>query len=85
VRDGIGIGVDAFLHPTFFVLGGVDVLFFSGPEGLTERARHYEEIKALEESSIDYYAALRSGYFQNRQSQIWERREDRRPKLAGDF
>jgi phospholipid-binding lipoprotein MlaA len=79
VRDGIGLGVDSFLHPTFFLLAGLDVLFFSGSEGLTERARYFEEIKALEESSIDYYAALRSGYYQNRQSQIWSRREDRRP------
>jgi phospholipid-binding lipoprotein MlaA len=79
VRDGVGLGVDALFHPTFFVLAGTDVLFFSGTSGLTERARHYEELKALEESSIDYYAALRSGFFQNRQSEIWSRREDRRP------
>lgn len=79
VRDGIGIGVDAFLHPTFFLLGGADLLFFTGSAGLTERARHFEELKALEEGSIDFYAALRSGYYQNREAEIWERREDRRP------
>ncbi len=78
IRDGIGVGVDALFHPTFFVLGGTDVLFFSGSSGLTERARHYEELKALEESSIDYYAALRSGYYQNRQAEIWDRRKDRK-------
>jgi ABC-type transporter lipoprotein component MlaA len=77
--------VDAFLHPTFFLLGGIDVLFFSGSEGITERARHFEEIKALEESSIDFYAALRSGFYQNRQSQIWSGREDRRPQRADGF
>jgi phospholipid-binding lipoprotein MlaA len=78
VRDGLGIGVDAIFHPTFFVLAGADVLFFSGSSGLTERARHYDELKALEESSIDYYAALRSGYFQNREAEIWDRRQHRR-------
>lgn len=82
VRDGMGIGVDALFHPTFFILAGTDVLFFSTTSGLTERARHYEELKALEESSIDYYAALRSGFYQNRQSEIWSRREDRRPAPA---
>ena len=82
VRDGVGIGVDALFHPTFFILAGTDVLFFSTTSGLTERARHYEELKALEESSIDYYAALRSGFYQNRQSEIWSRREDRRPVTA---
>ena len=79
IRDGIGIGVDAIFHPTFFLLGGTDVLFFSGSSGLTERARHFEELKALEESSIDFYAALRSGYYQNRQAEIWARRQHRRP------
>ena len=82
VRDGIGIGVDAFFHPTFFILGGADLLFFTGSAGLTERARHYEELKALEESSIDFYAAMRSGYSQNREAEIWSRREHRRPEAA---
>jgi phospholipid-binding lipoprotein MlaA len=85
VRDGVGLGVDAIFHPTFFLLGGTDVLFFSGSSGLTERARVYEELKALQESSIDYYAALRSGYYQNRQSEIWKRREDRRPDDQAAF
>jgi phospholipid-binding lipoprotein MlaA len=79
VRDGVGLGVDAFFHPTFYLLGGTDVLLFSGSSGLTERARHFEELKALEESSVDFYAAMRSGYYQNRVSEIWSRREDRRP------
>ncbi len=79
VRDGVGLGIDTLFRPTFFLLAGTDVLLFSGTSGITERARHYEELKALEESSIDYYAALRSGFYQNRQSQIWSRREDRKP------
>jgi ABC-type transporter lipoprotein component MlaA len=29
-------------------------------------------MKALEESSVDYYAALRSAYLQNRDAQIWQ-------------
>jgi phospholipid-binding lipoprotein MlaA len=79
VRSGIGLGVDAIFHPTFFLLGGADVLIFTGSAGMTERARHFEELQALNESSIDFYAALRSGYYQNRVSEIWSRREDRRP------
>ncbi|MEE3325985.1 MAG: VacJ family lipoprotein [Myxococcota bacterium] len=81
VRDGIGLGVDALFNPTFFLLGGTDVLFFSGSSGLTERARHVDELNALKESSIDYYAALRSAYYQNRQAEIWEGREHRRKDL----
>ena len=82
VRDALGLGVDSLLHPTFFFLPGVDALFFNTSSGFSERESHYEELKALEESSIDYYSALRSGYMQNREAQIWERREDRRPGKA---
>lgn len=81
VRDGVGLGVDALFNPTFFLLGGTDVLFFSGSSGLTERARHVDELNALKESSIDYYAALRSAYYQNRVAEIWEGREHRRGDL----
>lgn len=81
-RDAVGLGVDSFFHPTFFVLPGVDALFFSTSSGFSERESHYEELKALEESSIDYYSALRSGFIQSRDAQVWSRREDRRPPNA---
>ena len=78
-RDAVGLGVDSLFHPTFFFLPGVDALFFNTSSGFSERESHYEELKALEESSIDYYSALRSGFIQSREAQIWARREDRRP------
>lgn len=77
-RDAVGLGVDSFFHPTFFILPGMDALFFSTSSGFSERESHYEELKALEESSIDYYSALRSGFIQNREAQVWARRENRR-------
>ena len=82
VRGGVGLLVDALFHPTFYLLGGTDILFFGGSAGLSSRARHFEELKALEESSVDFYAALRSGYYQNRMGEIWSRREDRRPPAS---
>jgi phospholipid-binding lipoprotein MlaA len=78
-RDAVGLGVDSLFHPTFFFLPGMDALFFNTSSGFSERESHYEELKALEESSIDYYSALRSGFIQNRDAQIWARRENRRP------
>jgi len=82
IRDGIGLGVDSLFHPTFYVLGGTDLIFFGGTAGVSTRARHFEELKALEESSVDFYAALRNGYYQNRIGEIWSRREARRPEGA---
>jgi phospholipid-binding lipoprotein MlaA len=79
MRDTIGIGVDALLHPTFYLLPGTDLLLFGGSAGVVTRARYFEELQALKESSVDVYSAMRSGYYQTREAEIWSRREDRRP------
>jgi phospholipid-binding lipoprotein MlaA len=47
----------------------------SGGTGLVAREENAEQLRALEESSVDFYATLRSAYYQNRQAAIWERRE----------
>jgi phospholipid-binding lipoprotein MlaA len=71
VRDGLGGIVDIFLHPTTFFFGPFQRLFYSGGSGLTLREANYEALKALDESSVDYYAALRNGYYQARIAEIW--------------
>ncbi len=48
-------------------------------EGLATREASGEALKALEASSVDYYAALRNAYYQNRMSIIWRRGPDRGP------
>lgn len=85
VRDGIGTVVDGFFQPTYYILGPADlligpteILLYSGSSGLSTRERHFAELKALEDSSIDFYAALRSGYYQDRIGEIWGRRTDHR-------
>jgi phospholipid-binding lipoprotein MlaA len=71
VRDGLGGMVDIFIHPTTFFLGPFQRLFYSSGSGLSLRESNYEALKALDESSIDYYAALRNGYYQARIAEIW--------------
>lgn len=71
VRDGVGGIVDIFLHPTTFFFGPFQRLFYSGGSGLSLREANYEALKALDESSVDYYAALRNGYYQARMAEIW--------------
>jgi phospholipid-binding lipoprotein MlaA len=85
VRDGIGTLIDGFFQPIYYVLGPAtliigpaEILIFSGTEGLATRERHIAELKALEDSSIDFYAALRSAYYQNRVGEIWGRRDRHR-------
>jgi len=78
VRDGTGSVADAFFNPFVYFIGPLNFLIYSGSSGLSERDRYFLELKALEDSSIDFYAALRSGYYQRRVGRIWGRREDHR-------
>ena len=85
VRDGIGTVVDAFFQPAYYVLGPAtliigptEILLYTGTSGISTRERHLAELKALEDSSIDFYAALRSAYYQNRVAEIWGRRDQHR-------
>ena len=85
LRDGVGTVVDGFFQPTYYVLGPSnlllgpsEVLIYSGTSGLSTRDHHYLELKSLEDSSIDFYAAMRSGYYQDRAGAIWSRREGHR-------
>ena len=84
-RDGVGVAIDGFFQPTFYILGPADLLFgptdvflYGGTSGLSTRDRHYAQLKALEDSSIDFYAAMRNGYYQDRVGSIWARRDDHR-------
>jgi len=75
VRDGIGTLVDVAMQPTIYLLGPTPLVVASvqeGTEGLTLRAQHGEDLKRLEEGSLDYYAALRSAYYQNRMATLGE-------------
>ncbi len=85
VRDGIGTAVDGFFQPTYYILGPsnvllgpTEILLYTGSSGISTRDRHYVELKSLEDSSIDFYAAMRSGYYQDRVAAIWTRRPGHR-------
>ena len=91
LRDGFGVIVDGFFQPTYYILGPLNVtlgpifmqsptaiLLYGGSSGLTLRDRNFARLKDLESSSVDYYAAMRSGYYQDRVGQIWARRSDHR-------
>ena len=47
--------------------------------GIALRAESIRDLQTLERESIDFYAALRSAYYQNRQAEIWKGREHRQP------
>lgn len=70
LRDGVGGIVDIAFDPATYLLGPIQGLFISGPRGFAKREEFADELTALEESSVDYYAAMRSAYLQTREAKI---------------
>jgi phospholipid-binding lipoprotein MlaA len=81
LRDGTGYLVDFLFRPTtYFLTPGAQLVFTSirdGTHGFAAREAHAEGLRALEASSVDYYAALRSAFFQDRTAHVWARRNRR--------
>jgi phospholipid-binding lipoprotein MlaA len=70
VRDAFGRVVDTFFDPLDYALDGGESIARSGVEGLDQRARFLDVSEALEKTSIDYYASIRSVFSQNRAYEI---------------
>lgn len=77
-RDLFGRGVDTFTNPLTYMDIPIETragLF--GTDMLTLRAKNYDVINTLERTSLDYYAALRSLYWQRLKDEV---NNGRRPK-----
>ncbi len=74
VRDGGGYVVDFLFQPTTYVLPGITLFIYAsihqGSAGIATREAHAGQLHALEASSVDFYAALRSAYQQDRTAAI---------------
>ncbi|HXV74242.1 MAG TPA: VacJ family lipoprotein [Sphingomonadales bacterium] len=84
-RDGIGRLVDIVTDPLFWIfrIKDLDTLRIArtATDAVDTYARHVDAIEDLERSSLDYYAALRSAYRQNRDDEI----RDGAPPPLDDF
>lgn len=73
-RDLVGRISDILMDPFFWLFRAKDAdalrITRTVVDGLDTYDRHLEDIENLQETSLDYYAALRSAYRQNRASQI---------------
>jgi phospholipid-binding lipoprotein MlaA len=80
-RDGTGLMMDYLVDPfrilTFNLAVDWDVWQIGryGMNAVDYRSRTIFALDDLEKNSVDYYAALRSAYTQNRADQIREKRE----------
>jgi phospholipid-binding lipoprotein MlaA len=73
-RDAVGAAVDLALRLDTWLLPLQGQLFLGGGFGISERDNRREELRALREGSIDFYAAVRSAYLQTREARVREAR-----------
>lgn len=83
LRDYVGYAVDSFADPLRWYLFNIDRegIYYGkvGMEYLTLRASLVDTLEDLQRSSIDYYAATRSAYYQHREALV----NDKDPKAGG--
>lgn len=72
VRDAVGTLVDLALRPDTWLLPIPPRLLLGGTWGISEREEHIEALRALEQSSVDFYAAIRSAYWMSREAFVRE-------------
>jgi len=75
IRDGFGGIVDLFFQPLTYLIGPIESIVLGVSGGFTTLDARGAALKALEESSVDFYSALRSAYLQSRAAHI--RRDER--------
>jgi phospholipid-binding lipoprotein MlaA len=75
VRDSVGDLVDRAFDPFTYFFGMGGLIFLGTSSGFVTREANSEAIQALRSSSVDYYAAMRSAFTQNRESHIAELRQ----------
>ena len=80
LRDGMGYAVDSFADPLRFYAENIDEegLYYTkqGLDYLDLRESLMDVLEDLEETSIDYYAAVRSAYYQRRVALVNDENED---------
>jgi phospholipid-binding lipoprotein MlaA len=83
-RDGIGLAVDS--------VGAIQTFFLSFPilasaaavNALNDRSLTLEQVRAEREAAFDFYAAVRTGYSQFRESLVRDRAIKPQPESADD-
>jgi phospholipid-binding lipoprotein MlaA len=69
-RDGIGGLVDSSVMPQNYLLSTTLQLFLQTGNGITARAEAGQALEALRDGAVDFYAALRTAYYFNRESEL---------------
>jgi phospholipid-binding lipoprotein MlaA len=70
VRDAIGGIVDGLIRPDTWLLTPGTRLVISASDGFTSYEIERERLDALRDTSVDFYAALRSAYLMDRDARV---------------
>ena len=70
LRDTIGIVGDFFIDPVRIVAGNDAAAGLAVGNAVVTRSRNIDQVRELQRGSLDYYAAVRSLYRQQRAAQI---------------
>jgi phospholipid-binding lipoprotein MlaA len=85
-RDGTGYLVDFLFRPTTYLLTPYAQIMLTpvteGGAGIATLDANADAVHALEAASLDYYAALRNAFYQDRLARIWARRDPHPVVLA---
>ncbi len=69
-RDTVGDVVDGTVMPQSYLLSTTIQLVLQTGNGITARHEAADALDALRDGAVDFYAALRSAYFFNRESEL---------------
>jgi phospholipid-binding lipoprotein MlaA len=69
-RDTVGDVVDGTVMPQRYLLSATVQLVLQTGNGITARREAAEALDALRDGAVDFYAALRSAYYFNRESEL---------------
>ena len=84
-RDVVGLAAEIYADPVNIYLRNEDLEYLTyvraGLRSIDARARSIEVLDELERNSLDYYAAIRSLYRQQRANEIRNRKSDTEPQI----
>lgn len=72
VRDAVGYAGDIAMNPVNYVIPFVPNLGLNAEQTINDRSRNLDRFEGIEESTVDLYGAVLSGYSQRRAKDIEE-------------
>lgn len=70
IRDTVGTGVDSFFNPIGYLLDFETRMYLKASEIVVKREAVLDPLDELRKGSIDYYAAVKSAWQQNRAKEL---------------